>query len=147
MAGFHRPTLRSAGGLAGIALVFGLIGCKGLLDTNRETYSTARVQVTGTSPVPLLLMTSDQFQTVQDPGTGLISTLFLAADTTVISTLPADTTVSLGQFNQFLLRLINPDTSQTADIRLIIRLDDKKEAYNVGAKVTGAYLEYTFYQF
>jgi len=142
----HRR-IRTAGGLAVLAIAASLAACNGLLDTSRDTYSFARVQVTGTSPVPLLLMTSDQFQTVQDPGTGFLTTLLLAADTIVVNTLPADTTVSLGQFNQFLLRLINPDTSKTADIRLIIRLDDKKEVYNVGAKVTGAYLEYTYYRF
>jgi hypothetical protein len=142
----HRR-IRTAGGLAGLAVAFALVGCNGLLDTQRESYTTARVQVTGTSPVPLLLTTSDQFQTVQDPGTGFITTQMLSADTTIIGTLPFDSTVSLGQFNQFLLRLINPDTARTADIRLIIRLDDKKEAYNVGAKVTGAYLQYTYYQY
>jgi hypothetical protein len=147
MAGFHHRSLCTAGGLASLVLAAGLVACDGLLDTSRETYSTARIQVTGTSPVPLLLMTSDQFQTVQDPGTGFVTTELLTADTLVITDLPADTTYSLGQFNRFLVRLINPDTSQTADIRLIIRLDDKKEVYNVGAKVTGAFLEYTYYSF
>jgi len=147
MTAANSRSLGIAGGLAGLAFALGLVGCGGLLDTEHESYTTARVQVTGTTPVPLLLVTSDQFQTVQDPGTGFLSTLFLNADTAIITELPSDTTVSLGQFNQFLLRLINPDTLQTADIRLIIRLDDKKEAYNVAAKVTGAYLEYTYYQY
>jgi len=147
MAVLNSPRPHSAAGFAALAFALALAGCGGLLDTEHESYTTARVQVTGTSPVPLLLVTSDQFQTVQDPGTGFLETQFLNADSTVIPTLPFDSTVSLGQFNQFLLRLINPDTLQTADIRLIIRLDDKKEDYNVGAKVTGAYLQYTYYQF
>lgn len=129
------------------ALVLAAVGCDGLLDTGREVRTSARIQVSGTSPVPLILMTSDQFLGVQDPTTGQIVTQILVADSLIIDRLPVDTTYSLGQYNRFLVRLINPDTAATALVRMIIRLDDEEEVYDVEARVTGAYIEYTYYTF
>ena len=129
------------------ALVLPAAACDGLFDTNREVRETARVQVSGTSPVPLLLMTSNQFLNVQDPATGQITTQIIVADTLTIDQLPVDTTYSFGQYNRILVRLINPDSNATAQVRMIIRLDDKDEVYNVEARVTGAYLEYSYLVF
>lgn len=146
MPGTVRRSFPGAAALAGVALVSGLAACD-VLGTERTVRETARIQVSGTAPGPLLLMTSDQFLNVQDFQTGQIVLQILAADTLVINQLPVDTTYSLGQFNRFLVRLINPDTTQAADVRMIIRLDDKDETYNVRALVTGAFLEYTYYAF
>lgn len=133
--------------LAGAGLTLGLTACDGILGNSREVRETARIQVSGTSPVPLILMTSDQFLNTQDFATGQIVTQILAADSIAVAALPFDTTVSMGQYNRFMVRLINPDSTQTAEVRMIIRLDDEDEVYNVKAKVTGAYLEYTYFVF
>jgi len=129
------------------AFVLAAAACDGFLDTGDQTRDTIRVLVSGTSPVPLLLVTSDQFASVQDPATGQIQIQVIASDTLTITQLPVDTTYSIGQFNRILVRLINPDPAATAQVRMIIRLDDEEEAYNVEARITGAYLEYSYVGF
>jgi hypothetical protein len=142
----HNRIHSAAGLAAAVGLTLGLAACD-VIGPSREIRETARIQVSGTSPVPLILMTSDQFVNVQDGATGQILTQIIEADSLIIDQLPIDTTYSLGQFNRFLVRLINPDSTQTAEVRMIVRLDDEDEVYNVHARVTGAFLEYSYYVF
>jgi hypothetical protein len=147
MTGIRFRNLRTAPAALCAALLLTAAACDGFLDTERESRETIRVLVSGTSPVPLLLVTSDQFASVQDPATGQILLQVIASDTLTITQLPVDTTYAIGQFNRILVRLVNPDPAATADVRMIIRLDDEEEAYNVQARITGAYLEYSYMGF
>lgn len=134
--------------LAGATLILGLTACSGIFDTSREHRETARVQITGTTPVTLLLVVSDQFIEVYDPETGLGETEILEGDTIPVQQLPVDTTFSLGQFNTWLVQLINPSDTETASVRMIVRLDDEEEVYDQEVElVAPLFLQYAYRAF
>lgn len=134
--------------LAGTLTFLGLAACDGIFDTSRENRETARVQITGTTPVTLLLVTSEQFIEVYDPETGLGETQILEGDTIAVQQLPVDTTFSLGQFNTWLVQLINPSTTETARVRMIVRLDDEEEVYDEEVDlISPVFLQYAYQAF
>jgi hypothetical protein len=140
------PAARAAAAFCTLIVCVAAAGCNGLLDTSQDQADEAQLIVTGTSPVPLTVILSNQFQTVQDPTTGQITTSFIQADTLTLL-LPIDQTYSLGASGRVYLRLWQPDSTQTADILMRVLLDKKREVYNQRATLKNAFLEYSFSYF
>jgi hypothetical protein len=129
------------------ALWFGLFvllgaGCDSLFDTSQDRAENARVRVTGTSPIALQLILSNQFVNVPDPTTGQFVTQLVAADTFDLQ-LPIDRSYPLGDAERIFVRLTQPDSMQEAHITMRIHLDDR-EVYQQEATLRNASLEYTF---
>lgn len=122
-------------------LTLAAAGC-GVLNSDEDHPEEARVIVTGSSPVPLLLITSTQFVFDIDPATGDRTARALVADTSTIS-LPVDRTYAFGNSNRFLVRVANPDLDQTASVQVRLLIDGK-EVFNDAATMRDAALQYTY---
>jgi hypothetical protein len=100
-------------------------GCNSVLDTSQDYADKARVVVTGTSPGPLKLVTSTNWVPVTNTDTGEIINIVI--DSTVYDiTLPVDTAFKFTNSRRFLVRVVNVDTTQTADLRMRVYLDSKQ---------------------
>jgi len=121
-------------------------GCDSLLDTSRDLAEEAQVLVTGTSPVPLRVILSNNFTNIQNPDDGTITTQLIIADTFDL-TLPIDHRYSLGNNARIFVRVWQPDSAQTADVLMRVLLDGEREVYEQRATLRDAYLEYTFTYF
>ena len=129
--------------LVALNLVVPAAGCDSLLDSSQEIASDAQVLVTGTSPIPLMLVFSNDYTRVVDAQTGETRTTLARADTLRLD-LPIDRTYPLGASARILVRLINPDSTVTADIHMRVLLDGKQEVYSQRASMRNATLEYVF---
>src|SRR5688572_10570242 len=95
------------------------LACDSIADTP-ATATVARVIVTGTSPVPLTVVTSTQFQVSRGvEGEEIIS--LVRADTAQMN-VPIDRSVAFQGSDRFLVLIRNPDinTTSAVDIRLLI---------------------------
>ncbi|HEX6939847.1 MAG TPA: hypothetical protein VF158_10585 [Longimicrobiales bacterium] len=117
-------------------------GCNTIEDPTEHYAQNARIEVTGTSPVPLLLVSSTQWAYKIDPATGERVLEIASADTTTIE-LPAEKTVGLAPTYRILFRVINPDTAETATVRMRVHLDEEL-VYDVEGTLRDASLEYMF---
>jgi hypothetical protein len=118
-------------------------GCDSLLDTSQDIAEEAQLIVTGTSPVPLRVIFSNNFTNIQNPEDGTITTQLIIADTVEL-TLPIDRSYPLGNNARVFFRVWQPDSLQTADILMRILLDGEREIYEQRATLRDAYLEYTY---
>lgn len=121
-------------------------GCDGLLDSSQDYAENAQVIVTGTSPVPMLLILSNRYTAVPDQSSGQVVVQIEQADTLELS-LPIDRTYPLGDQFRILVRLQNGDTASTASINMRVLLDGKDEVYNQSATMKNSQLEYRFNYF
>jgi hypothetical protein len=144
--GRRHPLRRCASGLL-LAAAVSTAACDGLLGSDQAAFAAdAHVLVTGTSPVPLLLVTSTNFISTLDIDTGLRVTTLILADTVVLETPEHDHHYDIFGADRFLVRLVNPDEDETADIHFTVELDGRT-VYNQRATMRDASLEYTaFYQ-
>jgi len=98
-------------------------GCNSILDTSQDYAENARVVITGTADAPLKMVTSTNWFPAQNTNTG--EDLILMTDSAVYDiTLPVDTTFKFTSTHRFLVRIINTDTTQGADLRLRVYLDN-----------------------
>ena len=74
---------RAAGLAAAVLLAAGLAGCD-LLDDDQPLPGVARVEITGSSPEPLELVVSDNFERVADFDQGARYTRVIQADTSLV---------------------------------------------------------------
>ena len=124
-----------------VILTLSLAGCDSIFGPNRRRLADdARIIIQGTSPVPLLLVTSTSFTAVRDQNGELVSTL-VQADTVTLTTLPAQFDHDLRGRDRFLVRLINPDLNETAAIHMQVLLDGRI-SFNQQATMRDASLEY-----
>lgn len=144
--GRSHALLRIARGLL-LAAAGSTAACDGLLGSDQAAFAEdAHVLVSGTSPVPLLLVTSTNFVSTLDIDSGLRVTTLILADTLVLETAEFDRHFDIFGADRFLVRLVNPDENETADVHLTIELDGRT-VYNQRATMRDASLEYTaFYQ-
>ncbi len=99
--------LLSQGRVLGLGLVLVLTGACGLLVSGEEVAENARVVVTGTTPVPLELVTSTKFTRTTDE-TGEVTTTLAFADTIFVSLAePHDQIYPVAPDRGFLVRLRN----------------------------------------
>lgn len=129
--------------VAALALALTAGGC-GILDVD-EPGDTAVVTISGTSPVPLRLIMSNNFIQVLDPQTNEIGVSMLGADTVELNDLPYTENYGLDGNLRFFLRLINPD-SMTASLRVQIRIDGVNP-YDITTNLTASQHEYTYAAF
>jgi len=141
-----RETSRHAVLTALVILTVAAAGCDGLLDSNQEYAENAQVIVTGTSPVPMILILSNRYTAVPDPTTGQVVVQVERADTFALS-LPIDRIYPLGDQFRILVRLQNADSTSTANINMRVLLDGRNEVYNQNATMKDSYLEYRFNYF
>jgi len=140
MSGLKTTFARNCLVFAGLAFA---AGCSNLLETQVQIIRNGRVTVTGTSPVPMLLITSTNFTATRaDNGTLLVN--YVTADTAVI-TLPYDRSYSFGETDRFVVKLANADEDTTADIELRV-FADGAEKYRQRATMKDSSLEFVFYQ-
>ena len=118
------------------------VSCSSILDTSEDYADNAIIEVTGTSPVPLLLVSSTNWAYVNDPQTGE-STVAMNDSDTVSLQLPINRSVPITNSYRIFFALINPDSTQTASIRMRVRLDDQL-VYDQAATMRDASLEFSF---
>jgi hypothetical protein len=116
--------------------------CSSALDTTQDYADNATIEVTGTSPVPLLVVSSTDWIYVRDAGGTLVAAVN-RADTTRHTSLPLTRTVPIQTARKIHFKLVNPDSTQTANIRMVVRLDNKT-AYDQAATMRNASLEFSF---
>lgn len=107
-----------------------------------ERADEARIEVTGSSPVPLLLVTSKDWGEGVDELTGERIVVLFQADTTQFDP-PHQATVRLAPLYRVLFRVINPDSAKDATIRMRVRLDDEV-VFDEEATMRAASLEYSY---
>jgi hypothetical protein len=142
----HRETRQHAALPALLILTIAAAGCEGLLDSRQEYAENAQVIVTGTSPVPMLLILSNRYTAVPDQTTGQVVVQIERADTFELG-LPIDRIYPLGDQFRILVRLQNADSTSTASVNMRVLLDGKDEVYNQNATMKDSYLEYRFNYF
>lgn len=127
-----------------LILIVAAAGCSSLLDTTEELPDNARVFVTGTSPVPLELILSNEFTAIEN-NEGKFDVTPVVADTFTI-TPPFERNHPIKQTGRIFVRLTQADSTVEASIRLRVLLDSK-EVYNTQAMLRNASLEYLFVTF
>ena len=117
------------------------IGTCGLLDDDQELPGVARVEITGTSPVPLEVVVSDNFVRVNDFSQGARYTTLTHADTLLVQPdFLRDYDISLT--HRFLVRVAN-HAADVASITLVVSFDGVEE-YRQGATLAeGGSLEFS----
>jgi hypothetical protein len=119
-------------------------GCDALLQADYGFANDARVTVEGTSPVPLLLLTSTRYTTLYNASTGQWEASLVVADTQHLATLPFDGSYDLRRKDRFLVRLVNPDSAAEAVVHLQVRMDGRL-VYTQRASMRDAALQYMTY--
>ena len=145
---YARPLRRRlAAVLSALTLVASGTACDGLLGSDQAAFAAdAHVLLSGTSPVPLLLITSTNFFATNDIETGQVVTTLLLSDTVVLETPNVDRHFDIFGADRFLVRVVNPNAEETAEIHLVVELDGR-QVYNQRAMMRDASLEYTaFYR-
>jgi hypothetical protein len=116
--------------------------CSWVLDTTQDYAENANLEVTGTSPVPLQVVSSTNWVYITNPDNGerIVSTT--SADTVSLQ-LPVNRVVPLTNSFRIYFKVINGDINQTASIRMRVRLDNKL-VYDQAANMRDASLDYSF---
>lgn len=126
-----------------VAAGLGLAGLAGCISSDAEVKpQSARVTITGTSEIPLQLVTSIDFfeQIIGDDPT--IQAVLVTADTTAV-TLPFEQTIALDELGSVLVRLIQPD-SMPSTVSMQVWLDGVLEFDRNATMSQGGSLEYRF---
>jgi hypothetical protein len=110
--------------------------------SRRRRPDEASIEVTGDSPVPLVLVTSKDWGVALDEETGQQELVITKADTVEIE-LPYQRTVPLAPTYRILVRLINPDADRDATVRMRVSLDDDV-VYDQQATLRNAALQYSY---
>jgi hypothetical protein len=118
--------------------------CDAVFGTENNQAKNARVIISGSSAVPLQLVTSTDFEAIRDNNTGEIAVTLTVADTTSIA-VPLDQTFPFNGSDRFFINLSNPDPDVIASIRLRL-LVDGREVFDESANMQDAALEYTFFK-
>jgi hypothetical protein len=116
--------------------------CSWVLDTTQDYAENATLEVTGTSPVPLQVVSSTNWVYITNPANGeqIVSTT--SADTVSLQ-LPINRVVPLTNSFRIYFKVINGDINQTASILMRVRLDNKL-VYDQAANMRDASLDYSF---
>ena len=117
-------------------------GCNILSEPETKYAEQARIEVKGSSPVPLLLITSTELAIHTDEETWEQTILPIKADT-LETELPIERSVNMAPNHQILYRLVNPDGDHEADIEMRVYLDEEL-VYEQAATLLDASLEFTY---
>jgi hypothetical protein len=136
-----RVALRAA---ALVLAISSMHGCSSITGTDRSNAEAARVTVQGTSPGPLMVITSTRFSTFLTPE-GEEAVSFVLSDTVFLS-LPIDRTVQFGNSDRVHISVRNPDAENAATVTVRISVDGR-EVYNQGAMLRDAALGFSYFLF
>ena len=116
--------------------------CSSVLDTTQDYADNAILEVTGTSPVPLHVLSSTNWVYVTNPDNGeqIVSTT--SVDTVSLQ-LPINRVVPLTNSLRIYFKVTNADVNQTATIRMRVLLDNKV-MYDQAATMRDASLAFSF---
>lgn len=128
-------------GAAFLVVTLAAAGCDSITNTSGNYAETARIELSGTSVGPLLLVSSTNWVFTYDELTGEQYVHLYEADTTEVE-LPAQKSVELAPRYRILFRVINPH-DEDAQIRMRVLLDDVVK-YDVETPVGETPIEYTF---
>lgn len=119
-------------------------GCDALFGTGPDVPREALVEVEAEATEPLLLVVSKEFEIFYDVEEGAFVTILEAADTTTLETaaLPFTVRHDLQPENRFLARVVNP-AADTAQVRLVVRLDGSIGHDRTLRIANGQYIEYS----
>lgn len=101
-----------------------LVGTGCSIFESEDPADTARVRLTGTSPVDLELITSSDFAFNIDPQTGRRESVLVESDTVLVRP-PYEQAFDIAEFGIFLVRLTNAE-QETANVTLEIFIDDSR---------------------
>ena len=121
-------------------------GCNSILDTSQDYADNATVEVTGTSAVPLLVVSSTDWVYVVNSETGAVGVSTNKADTVSLQ-LPISRTVSIKDRFRIFFSVANPDSVNTATIRMRVRLDNElvyDQSATMRGGATAASLDFSF---
>ena len=116
-------------------------GCDDLLDDTQELPDFARYELTGTSPVDLEVITSTNFQVINDFELQQTFVTFTLSDT-VVTTPPLSGDVDIRSNDRFFIRVTNYSDS-VADVRLLVSFDGVTEYDQSALMSAGASLEFS----
>lgn len=140
----HFQTALSSGArlLLLILLSFQVMAC-GIFENEEDIADNARVVVSGSTPVPLILVTSTKFQrSVGQGGQPLI--LPTRADTVELElTSVHDQTYPVKPDKGFLARLINP-TEETATVSMQVYFDGRLQYDQQNVSLTDSSMEFSY---
>ena len=117
-----RRSSGSSGARAVAALALFVLSACSLTTEADETPRTARVRIEGTSPHPLMLITSKDLFEQQNPLTGAVNPVLNVADTLKI-TLPYDATLDISSTGSVYVELRNL-LVPTASVHMRVDLDN-----------------------
>lgn len=143
-----RPGRRAFSVVATAFMISSLTAACDLLSEPKDPgrVERATVEVTGESPVPLLMVTSTVFSIGIDEEVGDQVIVISEADTVEVQQLPYQRTVSLAPTYRILFRLVNPDDQHEANVRMRVRLGDDV-VYDQQATLKNASLQFSHVQF
>lgn len=121
-----------------------LAGCSSILDSSGAFPDEARVTVTGSSPVPLQVVMSNNFIGIWNPEAAKWDVTLHAADTLAVTSFPFNRTMAVRETGVFFVRVTNPDVDATAAITLNVQVDDR-DTYRQEATLRDASIEYVFF--
>jgi hypothetical protein len=127
---------------AALAITLATAACDfGFGPARRGRPDAATIQVSGESPVPLVLVTSKEWRVELDDETGQQRIVLSKADTVELE-LPYQRTVALAPTYRILFRLINPDADHDANVRMRVSLDEDV-VFDQQATLRNAALQYS----
>jgi len=137
------PMLRSGLKLLATALLAAGTAACGVFETEDDVANNARVVISGTTPVPLMLITSTKFERyVNQNGEPLIT--LVVSDTVELELATAfDETFPVKPDKGFLARLINP-TQETATISMQVYFDGELNYDQQNVSLTDSSIEFSF---
>lgn len=134
------------GGLGGCFLLAALgtsvVGCSSITGSQDDA-ENARVEVTGTSPVPLQLVQSTEWFLYTDLETGDELVSLISADTTEVE-LPFERTVAFTNSRRIYFEVRNPELEEEAEIRMRVLFDDAV-MFDQSATMRDASLSFSFF--
>jgi hypothetical protein len=116
-------------------------GCDSLLSAEAGLAERATVRISGEADVPVYVITSVHFLAFRDNQTGVVTATLLGADTVELAELPYSRDFNLKGTDRFLVRLLNPDTTVTADVLLEVIMDGRR-VFAQQATLLDAWLQY-----
>ena len=116
--------------------------CSSVLDTTQDYADNATLEVTGTSPVPLQVVSSTNWVYVTNPENGEQTVSTTSADTVSLQ-LPINRVVPLTNSFRIYFNVTNADVNQTASIRMRVLLDNKV-MFDQAATMRDASLAFSF---
>jgi hypothetical protein len=142
LSGLCRGRRSAVQRLVPLILTFFAAGCSSTTDSSEEWAENAHLEITGTSPVPLMVVSSTNWLFETDDETGEPYVTLVTADSLEVG-LPVELTVPITGTGRIFFRVINPDSTEDANIRVRMLLDQLLVFDDTGT-LRDASLDYTY---